>query len=149
MFRGSGLRRLRPEGLSLPACTNAQEMFRDAVQLVDLTGLHLPSLTGSLWGFARNAFSLVEFPALDLANVTDLGDLVYGCSLRRFRATGFRASLNLSFQSLGHGELVEVINNAGTAMGGAVLNLSSNPGTASLTGGEQAIATGKGWTLVL
>lgn len=61
--------------------------------------------------------------------------------------TGTSPHINISFTQLGQAALVQVFNDLPT-LTSKTINITSAAGAASLTAGERAIATGKGWTII-
>jgi len=59
---------------------------------------------------------------------------------------GTSPQINISYTSLGQAALVQVFNDLPT-LAGKTINITGAAGAASLTAGERAIATGKGWTI--
>jgi hypothetical protein len=60
---------------------------------------------------------------------------------------GTSPQINISFTDLSQAALVQVFNDLPTVTG-KTINITSATGASSLTAGERAIATGKGWTIV-
>jgi hypothetical protein len=59
---------------------------------------------------------------------------------------GSSPQINISFTNLSQAALVQVFNDLPTVTS-KTINITSATGAASLTAGERAIATGKGWTI--
>ncbi len=67
-----------------------------------------------------------------------------GDSIYKGNPIGFASSC-----SLGHAEIVDLLNALPTVTIPNELTLTGNPGISELTDEEKTIATGKGWTLTL
>ena len=137
--------------------TNCQYAFANCGSLKkvnNFTTLNVTNFTG-MFGECR---SLISVPAFDMSAVTSSTGidsnassgrmLYYTMGLSSFKATGARVNINFQYCRLGYGEILEVFNNLGTALGTQTVNVRNNPGTSSLLAGDIAIATGKGWTVL-
>ena len=93
--------------------------------------------------------SLVSVPAMDTSSVTNMGSTFQGCSrLASAICTGLRYSVSIASCAFARSAIVDFFTGLGTSAGaGQVVNVSANPGTASLTPDDIAIATAKGWTV--
>jgi hypothetical protein len=60
--------------------------------------------------------------------------------------TGSSPQINISYTSLGQAALVQLFNDLPT-LSSKTINITGCPGSALLTAGERAIATGKGWII--
>jgi hypothetical protein len=97
-----------------------------------------------------NCLSLILLPLLDVSAGTVFTTIFSTTqSVQKGALSGTTRSISYLNCKMSHDELVSVIANIGVAAGAQTLTLTGNPGTASLTAGEQAVATGKGWTLAL
>jgi hypothetical protein len=97
-----------------------------------------------------NCLSLILLPLLDVSAGTGFTTMFSTTqSVQKGALSGTTRSISYLNCKMSHDELVSLIANIGTASGAQTLTLTGNPGTASLTAGEQAVATGKGWTLAL
>jgi hypothetical protein len=97
-----------------------------------------------------NCLSLILSPLLITSAGTSFTTMFSTTqSLQRGALSGTTRSISYLNCKMSHDELVSLFNNLGTASGAQTLTITGNPGVASLTALEQAIATGKGWTLAL
>lgn len=94
--------------------------------------------------------SLVEAPNYNLSAVTNTSPFMFGgCSnLIKGVTTGMRYSITYNNCKLSRQAIVDIFNGLGTAVGTQTIRIDGNYGASSLTSGERAIATGKGWTIV-
>lgn len=147
-FIGSGIQFLPSmtfgSGL-LTSMTSAfqQTSFRDASVLNMVIGV---TTISSL--FLQNA-NLEEVGPMNLSSVTTGSSGIFSScpNLRRFQGTGMRFSISFLNCQLTRDAIVEVFTNLGTASGTQTVTVTGNPGAASLSGADLAIATGKGWTV--
>ena len=120
-----------------------------------------------------SCISLEEAPIWNLQNATDVTNMFNGCSslrkvptynlstvntasasmfdgcrsLSKSSVTGMRYTHSYLNCKLSRTELVTIFNNLGTAVGAQTITITGNYGASTLTAGERAIATGKGWTI--
>jgi len=128
-----------------------------------------------LYYFARSAYSLETLPELDTSEVLDIRAMTYfaislselpsynfsavtlsdattfsyGYNLRKSNVYGLTRTHSYQRCQLSREEIVNIFNNLGTASGSQTITVSLNPGSSSVTAGEIAIATGKGWTVTI
>ena len=128
-----------------------------------------------LYYFVRDAYSLEKLPEFDASEVQDIRSMGYlATSISKIPAYNFSAvtlSDNKSFSfmynlresnvygltrthsyqrgQLSREAIVNIFNNLGTASGAQTITVSLNPGSSSVSAGEIAIATGKGWTVTI
>lgn len=131
--------------------------FSNCASLKKVNNFTTASVTNFNGMFAE-CRSLLSVPAFDMSAVTSSTGIDSGTSTNRmlynamglstFQATGARVNISFQYCKLGYNEIVEVFNNLGTALGTQTVNVRNNPGTSSLTAGDIAIATGKGWTVL-
>jgi hypothetical protein len=129
--------------------TDVSSMF---IYCVSLTVVPLFVLTAAtnLANMFSNCNSLPMLPLLVVSAGTSFTTIFSTCySLQKGSLSGTTRSISYLNCKIGHDELVDLIDKIGNASGAQTLTLTGNPGTASLTAGEQAVATGKGWTLAL
>ena len=152
--------------------TNFTSMFASCNSLVEVPLLNT-ILATTLFGMFNGAQMIQYLPAFNTANVTTLSQTFQNCyNLRELPAlnlpvctvfTSWLASNttlsksgvinptrghSYSGMSLSQANIVTIFNNLGIASGGAqTIIVSNNPGYATLTVGERAIATTKLWTI--
>ena len=97
------------------------------------------------------AVSLYELPAYNFSAVTlsDATSFAYGYNLRKSNVYGLTRTHSYQRCQLSREEIVNIFNNLGTASGAQTITVSLNPGSSSVSAGEIAIATGKGWTVTI
>ena len=97
------------------------------------------------------AVSLYELPAYNFSAVTlsDATTFAYGYNLRKSNVYGLTRTHSYQRCQLSREEIVNIFNNLGTASGAQTITVSLNPGSSSVSAGEIAIATGKGWTVTI
>jgi hypothetical protein len=99
-------------------------------------------ITGSLSFNARlSAISVKGSAATQFVSVTGIRLLNTGSAY-----AGSSPQVNIQYSRLGTGSLVDVFNDLPTVVG-KTINITGASGAATLTGGQRAIATGKGWTI--
>ena len=160
--------------LELPQVTNMRFMFRGCTVLRSALGLtpgQLVTDIGYLFSgcaYLRevslfdtsevvdavaafgSCYNLVRVPAFDLSGLNvATGFISSSRALVQFEASGLCLSLDLTNSLLVHGELVSVLTNLGNANGTQSITVSGCPGAAALAPIEIAIATNKGWSVVV
>jgi hypothetical protein len=92
--------------------------------------------------------SLQSVPLFNTASGTTFTNMFNSCSsLSQGALSGTRYTVSYSACKLSREKIVEIFNNLGTAVGTPTITVTNNWGTPSLTAGDLAIATGKGWTV--
>lgn len=160
------------------AVTDMSGMFRDCGRLTAIPDMDT-SAVGSMNGMFDGCGSLTSAPELDTSAVTDMGDMFRRCgslmngrSIDVSRVTGMDgmfegcygltgltvtsgaeswtgADMSLEDCALGRAALVALIGSLPVAAEPRTLTLTGNPGAASLSAGEKAVATEKNWTLTI
>ena len=94
--------------------------------------------------------NLRKVPAYNLTTVTVVSSLMFAncTSLIESNVTGMTRTHSYANCKLSRTELVKIFNNLGTAVGAQTITITGNYGASTLTAGERAIATGKGWTIL-
>jgi hypothetical protein len=96
-----------------------------------------------------SCFSLPSVPLFNTAAGTVFTTMFNSCANLAVGAmTGTTRAISYITCKLSHDAIVDIFNAVGIAAGAQNLTVTTNPGTAALTGPEIAIATGKGWTVV-
>jgi len=135
--------------LNTSAGTNFSSMFNNCNSLATIPLLNTSAGTN----FASMFFSctsLTTIPLLNTSAGTTFGSMFAACfSLTSAALAGTRTNIVYSgAPKLARTELVAIFNNLGTALGSQTINITNCYGASSLTAGERAIATGKGWTII-
>lgn len=144
-FLNSGINSLPT--MTLGTLASAASAFQ-VTNLRDASSLNFVVDAVAISNLFMNNFLLEEVGPIDLSLATASSIPVGGCSnLRRFRGTGMRFSISFLNCQLTRDAIVEVFTNLGTASGAQTVTVTGNPGAASLSGADLAIATGKGWTV--
>jgi hypothetical protein len=94
------------------------------------------SFGANLSAIAINGGSANTMVSVSGVRLTNTGSLYGGTS----------PQINISWTMLGTGSLVDVFNDLPT-LTGKTINITGASGASSLTAGQRAIATGKGWTI--
>jgi len=127
---------------------NFTSMFNSCYSLttVPLFNLSAGITFTSMFG---SCYSLTTVPAFDVSSGTTFTTMFAGCrSLASVAISGCKYGITYATApKLARAELVAIFNALGTAVGAQVITISNCYGAASLTSGERAIATGKGWTI--
>jgi hypothetical protein len=96
----------------------------------------------------QSCSALQSVPLFNTAAGTNFSSMFNSCiSLIAGRLAGTTRAISYSGCSLAREDIVNIFNGLGTAAGAQTITVSGNPGFAGLSGGELAIATGKGWTV--
>lgn len=101
---------------------------------------------------AENMFnsdtSLTHVPDMDLSSCTSAVGMFDGCyNIKTLPIQNLNASIGVWRTTMSTGALVDFFNSLPTVTGGQALNMTQGVYTPSLTSGQIAIATSKGWTL--
>jgi hypothetical protein len=131
--------------------TNFSAMFQGCATLASIP-LFNTSAGTNFANMFRFCSSLFEVPALNVSSVTlatNFASMFLGCSnLAKCSITGARQTISFSTApKLAYPELQLILTNLGTAIAGAVVNISSTFGNPSITAADRLIATNKGWTI--
>ena len=94
------------------------------------------TIPAKLTRFAWNGGGATSKNVITEINLTHTGSLYTAAS----------PQINISYTNLETGSLVTVFNNLPTLVG-KTINITGASGASTLTGGQRAIATGKGWTI--
>jgi hypothetical protein len=93
--------------------------------------------------------SLETVPAFNVISSTaNISTFSSASNVKSIAFVNISISLAVTNLSLARAQLVEIFNNLAT-VAGKTLTVTGNHGVVDLSAGDQAIATGKGWTLVL
>lgn len=140
--------------LATSKVTDMSNMFYSCYSLTTIPQLDTSMVT-STSGMFFNCYSLTKVSQLDTSRVTSMPNMFNGCySLTALTlkpsVTGWSGyAISLSGCSLGHGAIVALFDSLPAITSSKALTLTGNPGVSELTSAEQAIATGKNWTLTL
>lgn len=144
--------------VSLPACTNISAMFESCRKLTICTGGFSGIGVSAASVDATTAFLSCNFDGVvDLSSAKLYQVRTSGLAERLSNVTGltFHASsvfggaspqINVGYTMMGRTALVALFNLLPTLVG-KTINITGCIGTADLTAGDRAIATGKGWTI--
>lgn len=100
-----------------------------------------------------NGTPIAVIPAYNLSNCSDPNTATL-CSasaydaITSYNATGMKVTFSLANFFLDHANLINVFNNLASGVVAQTITVTGNPGAASLTAPDLAIATSKGWTVV-
>lgn len=128
---------------------NTAGTFQGCASLVKAPDWNLSFATSVATMFS-GCTNLASIPEYNLAGVTSVTtNMFLNCyQLQKGKTTGLRYTITYQNCKLSRTALVDIFNGLGTAVGTQSITITSNYGAASLTAGERAIATGKGWTIV-
>lgn len=129
--------------------TSFNTCFTTCVSLEEAPNWNLQNAT-DVTNMFNGCGNLRKIPAYNLASVTLASANMFSnnLSLIQSNITGMRYTHSYLNCKLSRTELVNIFNNLGTAVGAQTITITGNYGASSLTAGERAIATGKGWTIV-
>jgi len=134
--------------LNTGSASTFNAMFNGCSQLKYIPAFNTAKVTIFNNAF-NNCLGLRSLPALNFSLATSLTTFLGGnVSLGRSDVFGATRAHTYNNMALSQAAIVNIFNNLGTASGAQAITVSSNPGRASLTAGEIAIATGKGWTVI-
>lgn len=152
--------------------TDFSSMFSSCAALRRLPTINYGKAT-TLSSFVVNAYSLQAIPAINAPLATNVSSLASGCgALAEAGPLSFPAATNsatmfgtcaalercllslpiatsLASCNLNRAALVELFGTLPTVTGSPALTITSNPGVGALSADDKAIATNKGWILVL
>jgi hypothetical protein len=144
-------------GTTTTGTINLSSMFRNSFTsdsgVVEIGPISIPSTATSITvNLLANNNVMVKSVNIDCTKViaaTGIANIftATGCSLASVILTGLRFGGFSIIGAMDAPALVALFTSLGTASGAQTLTVSANWGWASLTAGEKAIATGKGWTL--
>lgn len=144
-FANCGMRTL--PALVLGVIVSANTCFQNT-RIRDASALNFVVGATAFTQAFLNSATVDDIGPIDLSLATASTTPVGSCvNLRRFRAFGFRFAISFLNCQLTRDAIVEIFNNLGTASGAQTVTVTGNPGVASLSGADLAIATGKGWTV--
>jgi hypothetical protein len=127
--------------------TDFTSMFQNCSSLQSVPLFNTASGTNFSTMF-RDCYSLQSVPLFNTALGTNFSTMFFACSsLSQGALSGTRYAISYSGCKLSREEIVSIFNNLGTAAGAQTITITGNWGTSSLTAGDLAIATGKGWTV--
>lgn len=150
MFRENYHLKQAPNFVNTNNVTNTYFMFYDCVSLEVA-----PTINGALT-ITRQMFNrcnnLSYVPAYNLSGVNTWSNgyqMFLDCyNLRGSDVTGIQTQHSYANCQLSRDAIVNIFNNLGVNADGRSIYVNNNPGSANLTAGDIAIATGKGWTVV-
>ena len=118
-----------------------------SLQTVPLLNTALGTSFSNMFSYC---YSLQTVPLLNTAIGTNFGSMFQDCySLTQAALSGTSKTISYASCYLSQAALVDVFNGLSSGVVGQTITVTGNPGTASLTVAEKAIATDKGWTLAL
>jgi surface protein len=132
----------------LSSSTVMNAMFQNCTSLKTIPAFNTSSAANMISMFNGNT-AMIEVPALNMGGVSsaaNFANIIASCNLARFRGTNIKYSISFTGMRLGRPEILEIFGNLATTTG-QTITVTNNPGTASLTSADLAIATGKGWTV--
>lgn len=125
--------------------SNAASMFSGARNLVDAPMLETATFM-VVDSILANCNSLRTVPPWDLSSVTSaVGMFTNSRAVQSVLFTGLRVSFSVKYCYMEWDALDEMFMRLGTAIGGATVTITNNPGAAFA---NRAIATSKGWTVI-
>lgn len=122
--------------------------FYSNISLEVVPDMDISSVTDIRSSFT-NCWQLQSLPAWNLSGVTNSDSTTFqACySLRESNISGLTRTHGYRYCQLDRDAIVNIFNNLGVASSQTIY-VNNNPGSANLTAGDIAIATGKGWTVV-
>ena len=130
--------------------TGAFRMFISNWVLEELPTMDVSSLT-DIRTILNSCYNVRSLPAWNLSGVTNSDtNTFYNCyELRESNISGLTRTHSYRNTQLNRDAIVNIFNNLGTAAGSQTIYVNGTPGAANLTAPDVAIATGKGWTVVV
>lgn len=135
--------------LNTVLCTNFTAIFENCTSIQNSAFLNTSAGT-TFTSMFNGCISLQTLPNFNTALGTNsFLNVVNGCtSLAKGAFQGTRYAISYANMCLSQTEIVNIFNGLGTAVVAQTITVTNNPGRATVTPGEIAIATGKGWTVV-
>lgn len=129
--------------------TNLYRFMNSCTLTEDLPNFADTSAVTDIRSSLQNNYQISSIPAWNLSGVTnsDINTFTYCYSLRESNIYGLTRTHGYGGCQLDRDAIVNIFNNLGTASSQTIY-VHQNPGSANLTAGDIAIATGKGWTVV-
>jgi len=139
---------INPSSMDNVRVSRLYRMFRSCVNLERVPLMDVSAVTDIRQSFGA-CYKITSFPAFDFSGVTlsDTNTFSNCYSLRESNIYGLTKTHSYNGCQLDRDAIVNIFNNLGTAVSQTIY-VQSNPGSANLTAGDIAIATGKGWTVV-
>jgi len=139
---------INPSSMDNVRVSRLYRMFRSCVNLERVPLMDVSAVTDIRQSFG-NCYKITSFPAFDFSGVTlsDTSTFSSCYSLRESNIFGLTKTHSYNSCQLDRDAIVNIFNNLGTAVSQTIY-VQNNPGSANLTAGDIAIATGKGWTVV-
>lgn len=137
--------------INIPNASATDDAFGNNNSLRILGEINAPKTT-NINNMFRNCYSLKEIKFISSLNlVTSGGNYAFSncLSLEKLRVPGLKISFSIADTLLNRDALVQVFNDLGTPATTQTITVTRTPGSADLTAGDIAIATGKNWTVVL
>lgn len=126
--------------------TGFSQLFSNCANVLELPLIDFSKMTTATL-LMNSCDSLREYPAWDFSSVTGVSSMnPTNTSVFRSRITGLKITHTYANMKLGKDALVEIFTNLPTVTG-QTITITGNYGVSSLTAGDRAIATGKGWTI--
>jgi hypothetical protein len=127
---------------------NLSSMFGTCSSLISV-----PQLNTILCTNFSSMFSLcpiiVEVPILNMIAATNVTSMFSTCTyLQGGRMLNTPISISYASCNLYRDGIVDIFNGLPTVTNSSTITITGNPGVSSLTGPDNAIATGKGWTII-
>lgn len=128
--------------LDLSSLLNGNGLFQNCKSLVNCPGYSGEKTTDTSYMFY--GCSLLEAVGdIGMANVTNTTQMFTACpKVHSLTLRGLKVSIAINGMQLNGGALDAIFTSLGTAVAGATINITGNPGAAMCTRG---IATAKGW----
>lgn len=150
MFLNSNIQDL--SGVILRDITNFSGFLQNTFNLTKFPNISTLNISGVI-SYSLYGLNIAEYPAVNLANVTNMTDWLYGIgtrSLRKINAYGAKVTHTIANQLLDKEAIIHYANNIGTANAGATITITGNPGSAAFMADAAAVAlfTSKGWTII-
>jgi hypothetical protein len=133
--------------LNTAAGTNFSYMFNTCYALQTIPLLNTAAGTNFSYMFTY-CYALQTIPLLNTAAGTDFSNMFQSCyALGSGAMSGARYAISYSGAKLARADIVAIYNGLGTASGSQTITVSGNHGYVDLTGADNNIAIGKGWTI--
>lgn len=134
--------------VNVPAATSMLNMYNGCNGLRGIIDVTTSALLTNMSNTFNSCWMIESITVSNCSSVTVMTNCFLSCrTLNILRLPGIAKTFSISNSKLPHDELVDLFNDL-AVVGAETITITNNPGVATLTAPDIAIATGKGWTVV-